>query len=253
MADRVDSVHIKIKIDVAEEDKQFVESLATNIEGADESKALKGKIKDIEKRLKEKREKDPQEIKKQLESKRDRLILKEFKEGPVGMVNEFTSAQANNLRTFVTSPAQFLIAGLTKKLGKYGSAFTKGGIIGIIALLVYETVLFVMDQLMQPGRPLDRRFRRIAQLETLKFYERSLQEEIRHGYQEIRVTTRAGLRGGVSQVNGNLFEFSSASTGILQSSPYRSSIDLYSSNMAAGSIINQRGSPRRRNVFKGNR
>jgi hypothetical protein len=253
LADREDSVHIKIKIDVAEEDKQFVENLATNIEGADESKALKGEIKDIEKRLKEKREKDPQEIKKQLERKRDNLLLKEFKEGPVGMVNDFTSAQANNLRGFVTNPAQFLVAGITKKLGKYGNAFTKGGIIGIIALLVYETVLFVFDQLMQPGRPLDRRFRRIAQIETLNFYERTLQEEIRHGYEEIRVATRSGLRGGISQVNGNLFEFSSASTGILQSGPFRSSIDIYRSNMAAGSIIDQRGSPRRRIVFTGSR
>lgn len=253
MADREDSIHIKIKIDVAEEDKQFVENLASDIEGADESKALKGEIKDIEKRLKESKEKDPQEVKKQLETKRDRLLLKEFKEGPVGMVNDFTTSQANNLRTFVTSPAQFLIAGLTKKLGKYGTAFSRAGIIGILALLVYETVLFVMDQMMQPGRPLDRRFKRIAQLEVLSFYERNLQEEIRHGYQEIRVTTRPGIRGGASQVNGNFFEFSSASTGILQSSPYRSSQDVYRSNMAAGSIINQKGSPRRRNVFFGSR
>lgn len=253
MVDREDTIHVKIKIDVAEEDKQFVESLASNIESSDESKLLKGEIKDIEKRLKAKREKDPEEIKKQLQNKRDNLLLKEFKEGPVGMVNDFTSSQANNLRGIVTNPAQFLIAGLTKKLGKYGTAFTKGGIVGIIALLVYETVLFVMDQMMQPGRPLDRRFKRIAQLEILGFYERNLQEEIRHGYQEIRVTTRPGIRGGASQVNGNFFEFSSASTGILQSSPYRSSQDVYRSDMAAGSIVNQKGSPRRRNVFFGGR
>ena len=252
MADKEDSIHIKIKIDVAEEDRQFVENLSSDIATADPNNALTKEIKEIEKRLKEKQKDDPEQIKKELEAKRDRLLLKEFKEGPVGIVNDFTTKQANNLKSFVTNPAQFLVAGLTKKLGKYGTALTKGGLVGILAVLVYETVLFVMDQLMQPGRPLDRRFKRIAQIETMNFYERTLQEEIRHGYQEIRVTTVAGLRGGASQVNGNLFEFSSASTGILQSSPYRSSQEIYRSEMASGSIVDQRGSPRRRSVFRRN-
>lgn len=249
MADKEDSIHIKIKIDVADEDKQFVENLTTDIAKADQNGSLAKEIKDIEKRIKQKQESDPEKIKKELEAKRDRLLLQEFKEGPVGIVNDFTTKQASNLRSFVTNPAEFLVAGLTKKLGRIGTSLAKGGIIGLIALLVYETVLFVLDQLMQPGRPLDRRFKRIAQLETMNFYERTLQEEIRHGYQEIRVTTVPGLRGGVSQVNGNLFEFSSASTGILQSSPYRSSQVVYRSQAASGAVVNQRGSPRRRSVF----
>lgn len=251
MVGREDFIHIKIKIDVAEEDKQFVENLSSNISQADESKLLQSEIKDIEKRIKATREKDPEKIRKELEAKRDRLLLKEFKAGPVGMVNDFTTQQATNLRGFVSNPAQFLIAGITKKLGRFGAAAAKGGIIALIALIAYETVLFAIDQFMQPGRLLDRRFKRIAQLETMSFYERSLQEDIRHGYQEIRVTTMPGLRGGTSQVNGNLFEFSSSTTGILQSSPYRSSQDIYRSQMASGSIVNQRGSPRRRSVFRG--
>ena len=102
---------------------------------------------------------------------------------------------------------------------------------------------------MKPGRPLDRRFKRIARLETMNFYERQLQEELRHGYQEIRVTTMPGLRGGQSQVNGNLFEFSSGATGIIQSSPYRSSQDIYRSNNSDGSVTDRQGNPRRRSVF----
>ena len=251
MVDREDFIHIKIKIDVAEEDKQFVENLSSNIAQTDESKLLQSEIKDIEKRIKAKQESDPEKIRRELEAKRDRLLLKEFKDGPVGMINDFTTQQASNLRTFVTNPAQFLVAGLTKKLGRFGAAAAKGGLIAIIILIVYETILFILDQLMQPGRVLDRRFKRIAQLETMNFYERTLQEDIRHGYQEIRVTTMPGLRGGASQVNGNLFEFSSATTGILQSSPYRSSQEIYRSEMASGSVVNQRGSPRRRSVFRG--
>jgi len=124
----------------------------------------------------------------------------------------------------------------------------KGGIYAMIALLVYEIILFTIDQLMQPGRWLDRRFKRISRLETMNFYERTLQEEIRHGYQEIRVTTMEGLRGGASQVNGNFFEFSSGATGIIQSSPYRSSQDIYKSQNATGSITDSQGNPRRRTM-----
>ena len=109
-------------------------------------------------------------------------------------------------------------------------------------------MLFLIDQAMQPGRWLDRRFRRIARVETFKFYERTLQEELRHGYQEMRVTTIQGLRGGASQVNGNLFEFSSGATGISQSSPYRSSQQIYGHAYLSGSGINNRGNPKRRTV-----
>ena len=83
----------------------------------------------------------------------------------------------------------------------------------------------------------------------MNFYERTLQEELRHGYQEIRVTTQQGLRGGQSQVNGNLFEFSSGATGLIQSSPYRNSQVIYRSMMADGAVTNREGSPRRRSVF----
>ena len=101
---------------------------------------------------------------------------------------------------------------------------------------------------MQPGRMLDRRFKRIARIETMNFYERQLQEELRHGYQEIRVTTMQGLRGGQSQVNGNLFEFSSGTTGILQFSPYRNSQIIMRSQNASGSITDANGSPKRRTI-----
>jgi len=270
LADREDSIHIRIKIDVDEADKEFTENLAANLAKADEQQAVKkvrteleetpeetqreiekleSDIAAIEKRLdKGVDPKDPEVIKAKLEAKKSRLELKELKEGPLGVVNSFTTEQAGNLRKFVTNPSSFFVAGLTKLLGKYGGAAAKGGVYAIIALLVYETVLFALDQMMAPGRPLDRRFKRIARLETMNFYERTLQEEIRHGYQEIRVTTMPGLRGGESQVNGNLFEFSSGATGIIQSSPYRSSQSIYRSAMADGMPTDRQGSPRRRSV-----
>ncbi len=294
MAEREDSIHIKIKIDVDEEDRAFQENLASNLAKADEQRGVKKvqkgeetseetqkeiekleqeikkvkedtklnektqqeieklekEIKEIEKRIKKGDPKDPEIIKAKLDRKKLRLQNKELREGPVGVVHSFTQEQTANLRKFVTNPGSFLIAGITKILGKYGGAASKAGIFGIIALIVYVTVLFALDQLMAPGRPLDRRFKRIARLETMNFYERTLQEEIRHGYQEIRVTTMPGLRGGQSQVNGNLFEFSSGATGILQSSPYRSSQDIYLSQNATGAVTDSQGNPTRRTVNK---
>ena len=269
MVDREDSIHIRIRIDVDEEDKLFTENLATNLAKTDEEKIaqqvkeareipedieteikqLENEIKIIQKRMKERADpKDTERLKEKLEAKKDNLLLKEFRDGPVGMVHRFTQSQASNLMKFTTSPGQFFIAGLGKALKKLGGAATKGGIIGIIALIVYELTLFALDELMKPGRPLDRRFKRIARLETMNFYERTLQEELRHGYQEIRVTTMPGLRGGQSQVNGNLFEFGSGATGIIQSSPYRSSQEIYRSQNTSGAVTDSNGNVRRRSV-----
>lgn len=287
MANREDSIHIRIKIDVDTEDKQFIENLSSEMARADEQRLLQKEtpkeerpeeetpkkeiqrevqseneqiekeieelekeIKTIQDRLKKGIDtKDPEVIKERLEAKRDRLLLREFKAGPVGKLQNFTSEQFANLRQAATNPGQFILGAFTKKLGKYGGMAAKGGIYALIALLVYETILFVIDQLMQPGRWLDRRFKRIARLETMNFYERTLQEGIRHGYQEIRVTTMEGLRGGASQVNGNFFEFSSGATGILQSSPYRSSQEIYQSQTTTGAVTDTQGNPRKRSVF----
>lgn len=269
MADREDSIHLKIRIDVDEDDKAFTENLASNLAKTDEEKVaqqvreageipenveaeikqLENEIKEIQKRIKKQKDpKDPDQLKAKLQAKKDALLIKEFKDGPVGMVHRFTQEQASNLMKFTSSPGQFFIAGLGKALKRLGGAATKGGIIGIIALIVYELTLFVLDELMKPGRPLDRRFKRIARLETMNFYDRIQQEELRHGYQEIRVTTMPGLRGGQSQVNGNLFEFGSGAVGIIQSSPYRSSQEIYRSQNTSGAVTDSKGNPRRRSV-----
>jgi len=271
LADREESIHIRIKIDVDPQDREFVESLSSEMARADEKRILESTkakpdlstvptfeeletrylkkfIDKIEKEMGKKDSKDSQVILEKLQAKKDRLLLKRWKEGPVGKIHNFTSEQFANLRQAATNPGQFIVGAFTRKLGKYGGAAAKGGIYAMIALLVYETILFVLDQLMQPGRWLDRRFKRLARLETMNFYERTLQEEIRHGYQEIRVTTMEGLRGGASQVNGNLFEFSSGATGIIQSSPYRNSQEIYRSQNATGSVTDAQGNPRRRTV-----
>ena len=273
MADREDSIHLKIRIDVDEDDKAFTENLASNLAKTDEEKVaqqvrevserdklepgdfsehvkkyLKEEIKKINKEIRGAKPEDVESLKEKLKIRENSLKLKQLDASPVSIVRDMTQAAAINLQKFTTSPGAFFLAGLGKVFKKLGGAATKGGIIGIIALVVYEITLFALDEMMKPGRPLDRRFKRIARLETMNFYERTLQEEIRHGYQEIRVTTMEGLRGGASQVNGNFFEFSSGATGIIQSSPYRSSQEIYASQNAAGGVTDSQGSPKRRRV-----
>jgi hypothetical protein len=275
MADKEDSIHIRIKIDVDEADKQFTEDLASNLAKSDEgqvsatqknlmektfrelqekhglqgpleeSEGLERKIKEINKKLKKKRSTDVESLKEELTIKKNSLQLKQIQEGPLGVVQSFTKEQTANLSKFTSNPSSYLIAGLGRILGKYGKAAMKGGIYAIIALLVYETVLFVFDQMMAPGRAWDRRFKRIARLETMNFYERQLQENLRQGYAEIRVTTQQGLRGGASQVNGNLFEFGFGATGIVNSTPYRSNHQIYQNGYVSGNSTDRNGSPRR--------
>ena len=270
MANREDTIHIKIKLDIDEEDREVIAKVSENLAKADEQGIkkvstgltdeeelkiqeeidnLEKEIKNLKKEDKKKKEKTLVEKKQDLETQKDRILRRRFKTGNVGKLNQLSSEHFANLKRAATNPGQFLLGAFTKKLGKVGGALAKGGIVGIIALIVYETVLFVLDQLMMPGRWLDRRFKRIARLETMNFYERTLQEEIRHGYQEIRVTTMQGLRGGASQVNGNLLAFSSGAIGILQTSPYRSSQDIYQSQNSNGNTTDSRGNPRRRSVF----
>jgi len=243
LANREDTIHIKIKLDIDAEDKEILAKVSENLAKTDLEEGVK---KTKTKRTSEKEEEEKQ---KDTQDEKESAIIKAWKEGNVGKINQLSSAHFANLRRAATNPGQYLLGAFTKKLGKVGGALARGGLVGIIALMVYETVLFVLDQLMMPGRWLDRRFKRIARLETMNFYERTLQEEIRHGYQEIRVTTMQGLRGGASQVNGNLFEFSSGATGIIQSSPYRSSQDIYQSQNSNGNTTDSRGNPRRRSVF----
>lgn len=288
LVDRVDSVHIKIKIDVDPQDKEFIENLSSEMARADEIKVkkevkiteekpkkkkekkpedsfgvptfeqietrhLKRFIKKLKEEIKGAESKDPQTILKKLQLEKVTLQQKKFMKGPVGKINNLSSQASSNLMKIATNPGAFIVAGVTKILSKYGKGAAKGGIYAVLAILVYETVLFVINQFMQPGRLLDRRFKRIARIETMNFYERQLQEELRHGYQEIRITTMQGLRGGQSQVNGNLFEFSSGTTSILQSSPYRNSQEIYRSQNASGAVTDAQGNPRKRNVFNSGR
>jgi hypothetical protein len=126
-----------------------------------------------------------------------------LKSGNVDKIHAMGQQQFGNIKKIAGDPFQFITAALLKKFGK----FARAGIWGAIALLAVEVTKWAIDEMMKPGRPLDRRFRRKAQDEIFLFNERKEQQELRQGFKEVRVTTVQGLRGVASQgqVYGNLF------------------------------------------------
>lgn len=114
--------------------------------------------------------------------------LKRFKQGNVGEIQRLTSQQFGNIRSLAVNPVQFMIGSVFSKL--------KSGV-GVMALaaILYEVVRFVINELLKPGRLLDRRFRRDIEDEILAFRRREEKQKLRAGQTNIIVSTIGGLRG----------------------------------------------------------
>lgn len=122
----------------------------------------------------------------------------EYELGNVGDVQKFTAKQFGNIKSFALNPFGFIIGAL---IGK----FAKGAGVAALALVLFTVVQFIIDELMKPGRALDRRFRRLASEELLIFTARQEQEELRFGIKQVIITTRPLLRGGKGQFGTNFF------------------------------------------------
>lgn len=164
-------------MDVDPEDREQINNIAGEVDVAGQDPKMK------------KKDKKQTEVNDQVE---------EFKLGNVGALADMSKKQFGNVKSLATNPSQFIMFSFMKK-------FAKAGIAIGIGLLILEIVNYALDQSMEAGRWLDRRFKRIAQNEVMLFFTRKEQEEARRGFSEMRVTSIQGLRGGMGQVNGNLF------------------------------------------------
>lgn len=158
---------------------------------------------------------DDVKLNKELEDTVD--SVEEFKVGNVGDIQNFTSSQFGNIKGFAASPFKFMIGTVFKKFGKG---------LGIAALVVifFELIKFIIFQLMEPGRLLDTRFKKLIDKQILVFTDRKEQAELRQGFKEVRITTIGGLRGGEGQVGGNFFTPNRISQTYLDSRKLPSSI-----------------------------
>ena len=136
-------------------------------------------------------------LKKQKEVQANITTVKAFTAGNVGKLNQFTSKQFGNVRGLATNPMGFMV----KSLGR----LAKGGIAITLVFLFMTIIQFAIEELMKPGRPLDRRFKRLASREIEIFTLRQEQAELNLGIKTLIVTTKPGLRGGQGQVSGNLY------------------------------------------------
>jgi len=116
-----------------------------------------------------------------------------FDKGNMGEIQSMTSAQFGNVRSLATNPVQFMMGTVFKKLAK------GAGIIGL-ALIIMEAVKFIINELLKPGRMLDRRFKRDIEREIFAFRSREEKQKLRQGFSNIIVTSIGGLRGGAGQI-----------------------------------------------------
>ncbi len=115
---------------------------------------------------------------------------KEFtkmKKGHVGELNRMTSAQFGNIRELATNPAGFIIGTFIRK-------FAKGVGIVAFALIIFESVKWVISELLKPGRFLDLRFKRDINKEIIAFRKREDQQKIKQGFSNIIITSMPRLR-----------------------------------------------------------
>ncbi len=118
--------------------------------------------------------------------------VKRFDEGNVGDINRMTSQQFGNIQEFARNPFTFIMGSVLKKL-------TRG--VGVIALvgIIFAAVKIIINELLKPGRFLDRRFKRDITKEIIQFRRREDQQKLRQGFSQIIITTMPRLRGGQGQ------------------------------------------------------
>lgn len=80
----------------------------------------------------------------------------------------------------------------------------KAGILGMVAMVAMEVVQSFIDFAYRPGGPLDRRFKRDMDKESVKMIDLNDKSDINQGRRIVRVTTATSLRGTDSQVRSSL-------------------------------------------------
>jgi hypothetical protein len=137
-------------------------------------------------------------------TKKEKTELKTFKnkltafdKGNVGEIQSLTSAQFGNVRQLASNPVQFMMGTVFKKMAK------GAGVVGL-ALILMEVVKFIINELLKPGRLLDRRFKRDIEKEIFAFRSREEKQKLRQGFSNIIITSIGGLRGGQYQTTASL-------------------------------------------------
>lgn len=112
----------------------------------------------------------------------------------------FTQDQIQNVTAMASNPAGFLISTVFRK-------FAKGAGVLTLAVILFEAVKVIVDELFKPGRILDTRFRETIDRQLIVFMSRKEQKELDQGIRPFITSTLGGLRGDslAGQIGGNLY------------------------------------------------
>ena len=151
---------------------------------------------DLEETIQESKDSDAATLQKKKQKKVEKKV-EGWDKGHVGQIQRMTTEQFDNIRSLAENPVTFIIQGVLRK-------FAKGPGVIALALIFYEVFRWLISEALQPGRFLDRRFRRDITNEILAFRSREEKQKLRQGRTSIIVTSIGGLRGGQGQVSSNL-------------------------------------------------
>ncbi len=124
--------------------------------------------------------------------KKSNDTIKKLEGSNLGDMSDLSSQQVGNIKNLAQNPVKSL-----------GSTFTKfAKIAGPVALaaILWETVQFIISELLKSGRLLDRKFKRDIRFEILAFKTREEKQNLKQGFARIIVTSMPRLRGGQFQV-----------------------------------------------------
>ena len=138
----------------------------------------------------DKQAKESNEIKKTVSK------VKGFERGNVGQIQNLSVKQFGNIKGLAANPLTFIMSAVFRKIPK---VISRAGPIGILLILIEELARFAINELLKPGRALDRRFKLIVEKQTIQFLARKDQQKLKQGFAQIIITSMSGLRGGQGQ------------------------------------------------------
>lgn len=128
----------------------------------------------------------------------------------LGFVGGFIKGEAGKITTY-TAAGKTVSSGM--KGGIMGAAGLGGGVkgfvgklgvFGMVAMVAMEVAQSVIDFAYRPGGPLDRRFKRDMDKESVRMIDLGEKADINQGRRIVRVTSATSLRGTDSQVRSSL-------------------------------------------------
>ena len=112
--------------------------------------------------------------------------------GKVGEIQRLSSQQFGNLKEFVANPTGFIVQTFLRK-------FVRGVGVIALALMIFEAVKWIFNELFKPGRLWDLRFKRNIRDEIMFFRRREDQQKLKVGFSSIIVTSMPRLRASPNQ------------------------------------------------------